>query len=95
MAKARTPRTSKPKVEAEKSVKKVLQMPETTASVGSNGNTGSNGNSKHSSVELESEIRRRAYELYARRGYTHGHHEQDWLEAERQVLGRNAKKHTA
>jgi len=91
MAKARTPRTPKPKVEAE-SVKKVLQMPETAASVSS---TGTNGNSKHSSVELESEIRRRAYELYAHRGYTHGQHEQDWLEAERQVLGRNAKKQSA
>jgi len=93
MAKARTPRTPKPKVEAEP-LKKVLQMPETAASVSSS-NTGTNGNSKHSSVEQESEIRRRAYELYAHRGYTHGQHEQDWLEAERQVLGRNAKKQSA
>jgi len=93
MAKARTPRAPKPKAEkVEQTEKKVLQMPETAASVSS---TGTNGHSKHSSIELESEIRRRAYELYAHRGYTHGQHEQDWLEAERQVLGRNAKKQSA
>ena len=87
MAKARTPRTPKPK--AEKAEKKVLQMPDATVSVGSNGNSG------RSSAELESEIRYRAYELYARRGYAHGLHEQDWLEAEREVLSRNAHKHSA
>jgi hypothetical protein len=96
MAKARTPRTPKPKAEkVEKTEKKVLQMPDAPVSAGSSGNIGSNGNSRHSSVETESEIRRRAYELYADRGYTDGLHEQDWLEAERQVLSRNAQKHTA
>jgi len=95
MAKARTPREPKPKAEkAEKVEKKVLQMPDTAASIGSNGNTGSNC-SKHSSIEMESEIRRRAYELYVRRGYTDGLHEQDWFEAEREVLSRNSQKHTA
>ncbi len=87
MAKARTPRTPKPK--AEKVEKKVLQMPDTTVSVGSN------GNSRNSSVELEPQIRLRAYELFARRGYIHGLDEQDWLEAERDVLSRNAQQHTA
>jgi hypothetical protein len=96
MAKARAPRTPKPKAEKiEKAEKKVLQMPDAPQNSSSNGNAGSNGNSRHSSVELESEIRRRAYELYADRGYTDGLHEQDWLEAERQVLSRNAQKHTA
>jgi hypothetical protein len=87
MAKARTPRTPKPK--AEKAEKKVLQMPDTTVSAGSN------GNSRRSSAELQSEIRLRAYELFARRGYAHGMDEQDWLEAEREVLSRNAHKHSA
>ena len=99
MAKARTPRAPKPKAEktekVEKIEKKVLQMPDTAASTGSNGNTGSNGSSRHSSIEMESEIRRRAYELYVRRGYTDGLHEQDWFEAEREVLSRNSQKHTA
>lgn len=39
-------------------------------------------------VDLESEIRRRAYELYEERGCTPGHEDEDWLVAERQVLSR-------
>jgi len=87
MAKARTPRTPKPKTE--KVENKVLQMPETTAAA--NGN----GNSNYSAVDVESEIRRRAYELYASRGYADGQAEQDWIEAEREVLARQSQKHTA
>jgi Protein of unknown function (DUF2934) len=34
------------------------------------------------------EVRRRAYELYVRRGGTHGNDLEDWLEAERQLRGR-------
>jgi hypothetical protein len=30
-------------------------------------------------------VQRRAYELYAKRGYTHGGDQNDWFEAERQV----------
>jgi DUF2934 family protein len=83
MAKARNPRT--PKAKAEKPEIKVLQMPEVTG----------NGNGKHNSLELESEIRRRAYELYERRGYVDGRAEQDWFEAEREVLSRSPQKHSA
>lgn len=39
-------------------------------------------------TDLEVEIRRRAYELYERRGYTPGHEDEDWLVAEREVLSR-------
>jgi hypothetical protein len=87
MAKARTPRTPKPK--AEKVENKVLQMPETAAAA--NGK----GNSNHSAVDVESEIRRRAYELYESRGYADGQAEQDWIRAEREVLARQSQKHTA
>ncbi len=85
MAKARTPRTPKAKVEQTET--KVLQMPEATGSNGSNG--------KRGSLDLESEIRRRAYELYEHRGYGDGLAVQDWLEAEREVLARNQQKHSA
>lgn len=85
MAKARTPRT--PKIKIDKPETKVLQMPEASGSNGANGN--------HRSFELESEIRRRAYELYEHRGYGDGLAEQDWLEAEREVLARNQQKHSA
>jgi hypothetical protein len=42
----------------------------------------------HSTADLEAEIRRRAYELYEKRGYTPGHEDEDWLVAEREVLSR-------
>jgi hypothetical protein len=75
MPKAKAPRTIKPKAE-----KKVLQMPEA-----------SNGNgSSFPTLELESEIRVRAYEIYAERGYTNGREADDWIEAEREVLARHA-----
>jgi len=41
-----------------------------------------------STADLEAEIRRRAYELYEKRGYTPGHEDEDWLVAEREVLSR-------
>ena len=79
MAKAKSPRI-KPKAE-----KKVLQMPEVPG----------NGNGNHPSANLESEIRVRAYELYTQRGYTAGRPEEDWFQAEREVLARRGHAHTA
>jgi hypothetical protein len=38
------------------------------------------------SVNLEEEIRRRAYELYELRGREDGFAEEDWTRAEREVL---------
>ena len=43
---------------------------------------------KTSTVNLEEEIRRRAYELYELRGREHGFAEEDWERAEREVLDR-------
>lgn len=79
MAKAKSPRI-KPKAE-----KKVLQMPEVPG----------NGNGNFPSADLESEIRVRAYQLYERRGYTDGRPEEDWFQAEREVLARHGQAHTA
>lgn len=39
-------------------------------------------------INLEEEIRRRAYELYQQRGCTPGQDHSDWVEAEREVLAR-------
>ena len=39
-------------------------------------------------INLEDEIRRRAYELSERRGFEAGHETEDWLSAEREVLQR-------
>ena len=87
MPRAKTPRTPKPK--AEKAENNVLHMPEAAAAA--NGN----GNGNHVPADIEAEIRRRAYELYESRGYAEGQAEQDWFEAEREVLARQSQKHTA
>jgi hypothetical protein len=62
----------------------ILTMPE----------NGGNGDAER--ADLESEIRLRAYQLYEERGYTNGRADQDWFDAEQQVLARQGgQKHTA
>jgi hypothetical protein len=39
-------------------------------------------------INLEDEIRRRAYEIYEERGRTPGDQHEDWLRAEREILAR-------
>ena len=39
-------------------------------------------------INVEEEIRRRAYELYEQRGHSLGHDKDDWLVAEQEVLRR-------
>ena len=48
-------------------------------------------------INLEEEIRRRAYELYEARGCGPGHETDDWFVAEREVMARYASesRHTA
>jgi len=41
------------------------------------------------SVNLDDEIRRQAYLLSEQRGFEPGHETEDWLNAEREVLGRH------
>ena len=80
MPRAKSPRTPKPKAE-----KNLLQMPE-------------NGNSHNGSspLDLQREIRLRAYQLYVERGSIEGFEEEDWLTAEREVLARyTGQSHTA
>jgi hypothetical protein len=45
--------------------------------------------------DLEREIRLRAYELYAQRGYEPGHEDEDWLIAEREILARPESQQSA
>jgi Protein of unknown function (DUF2934) len=40
---------------------------------------------------LEEEIRRRAYAIYEERGREHGRDVEDWLRAEAEITGTNAK----
>ncbi|MGH9503766.1 MAG: DUF2934 domain-containing protein [Terriglobales bacterium] len=46
-------------------------------------------------TDLELEIRRRAYELYERRGYLPGHEDEDWLVAEQEILSRYQQQQSA
>ncbi len=46
-------------------------------------------------INLEEEIRRRAYELYVERGSTPGNESEDWLAAEREVRSRYQAERTA
>jgi hypothetical protein len=39
-------------------------------------------------INLEEEIRRRAYEIFEERGRTPGNEHEDWVRAEREVLAR-------
>jgi Protein of unknown function (DUF2934) len=39
-------------------------------------------------INLDEEIRRRAYELWEQRGYEPGHEHEHWLSAEREILSR-------
>lgn len=48
-----------------------------------------------STVDLEEEIRVRAYLLYEERGYTPGHEDEDWLVAEREILNRHDNQQRA
>ncbi len=43
-------------------------------------------------INLDEEIRRRAYELYLERGGGAGDQHQDWLTAEREVLARHQQR---
>jgi hypothetical protein len=50
-----------------------------------------NVNSLESAVDLEEQIRRRAYELYERRGREAGHETEDWLRAEAELARERTK----
>jgi hypothetical protein len=87
MAKAKTPRTN-----GGSRTKNVATMPESSVT------QAVTEPRKHTSpipINLESEIRRRAYELYEERGCTPGHEDEDWLVAEREVTARYNQKQTA
>ncbi len=50
--------------------------------------------SRFSQEDLQSEIAHRAHELWIERGCRYGSHEQDWLDAEREVRAKKASMST-
>ncbi|MBN1757661.1 MAG: DUF2934 domain-containing protein [Chitinispirillaceae bacterium] len=43
-------------------------------------------------IGIEDDIRKRAFDLYVKRGETHGKDQDDWFEAEKELRNRNGKK---
>ncbi|MBZ5597811.1 MAG: DUF2934 domain-containing protein [Acidobacteriia bacterium] len=83
MARAKTPRTNG------SSRKQAATMPEVRLAAEVK------RNSSPIPIDLEGEIRRRAYELYEQRGCTPGRDHDDWLVAEREVMARYNRQQTA
>ena len=75
--------------------KQVITMPETTSPVPQikkNPSSVSTISANSSTMDVETKIRQRAYELYEQRGYTPGSDQEDWLRAEREVLSRSGNR---
>ena len=86
MPRAKTPRATTPPN------KQVLTMPEVTSTPQPR-KAASSANSQN--VDLEAQVRQRAYELYQERGCTPGQENEDWLQAEREVMARQNHKQSA
>jgi len=72
------------------STNQVIPMPDATAVVTARKNGGSSA-----PIDLDAQIRQRAYELYEERGCTPGQETEDWFRAEREVLSRHNHQQTA
>lgn len=86
MARAKTPRNTT------SSTKQVIPMPEVTATPAIRKSSGS---ITPTPIDLEAQIRERAYEIYQERGCTPGQETEDWFRAEREVLARNHQQQSA
>ncbi len=86
MAKPRTPRTPKKNGNATE-----LQIPDTTFPSSTSETklqAATEGWKNVIPINLEDEIRRRAYEIFQERGSVPGNEHEHWLQAEREVLAR-------
>jgi Protein of unknown function (DUF2934) len=72
--------------------KQVIPMPEVTSAPAIRKSAGS---SAPTPIDLEQQIRQRAYELYEERGRTPGQEREDWFRAEREVLARTNHQQSA
>ena len=85
MPRAKTPRATPP------SKKQVLTMPEVTATAP----VRKASSASSPTADFEAQIRQRAFEIYQERGCTPGQENEDWLQAEREVLARQNHKQSA
>jgi hypothetical protein len=86
MPRAKTPRTTT------LSNKQVIPMPEVTSAPAIRKNGGS---AAPTPIDVEAQIRQRAYELYEERGRTPGYETEDWFRAEQEVRARNNHQQSA
>jgi len=86
MARAKTPRTNN------STSTRVITMPEVTSTSPVRKSATS---SSPTPIDLEAQIRQRAYELYEERGCTPGNENDDWFQAEREVLARQQHHQSA
>jgi Protein of unknown function (DUF2934) len=86
MARVKTPRTNN------STSKQVITMPEATSTSPLRKNVSPNNPTP---IDLEVKIRERAYELYEERGRVTGQENEDWLQAEREVLARYQHQQSA
>lgn len=43
-------------------------------------------------IDPQEQVRRRAFEIYEKRGKEHGHDVEDWLQAEAEIISRRPKQ---
>jgi len=86
MPRAKTPRTN------DSTNKQVITMPEASSAPQVRRSVSP---SKPTPIDLQAQIRERAYELYQERGCAPGQENEDWLRAEREVLARNHQYQSA
>lgn len=85
MPKAKTPRNTPP------TNKQVITMPE----AGTVPIRRSASPDKPGPMDLENQIRQRAYEIYEERGCTPGRETDDWFQAEREIQARHHQQQRA
>ncbi|MGA8150690.1 MAG: DUF2934 domain-containing protein [Terriglobales bacterium] len=86
MARAKNPRTN------DSTNKQVITMPEATSTAQTRRSAGSKSPTP---IDLETQIRQRAYELYQERGCAPGQENEDWFRAEHEVLTRQQHHQSA
>jgi hypothetical protein len=88
MPRAKSPRPNKP-VDNQ-----VITMPETASvpQIKKNPSPVSTISASSPTTDLETKIRRRAYEFYEERGYIPGFEEEDWIKAEQEILGNSENR---
>jgi Protein of unknown function (DUF2934) len=93
MAKAKTPRKTKTNGSTAEPQVTAAAPPETKSEVRETKRTSSDARKNLVPINLDEEIRRRAYELWEQRGYESGHEDEHWRLAETEILSRYNDPH--